>query len=180
MFDANHLKSTPSDVPSTWAHFTNNCLSSPLLWLVLDRKDGSSFYRTHEYLTSTCAYPHIPVNPFWFVSLSLLLTPLQRGKPSFPFSIPRSSFQKKSIRHPKNIFLRIGMSLLFLTVFKVCVRACVSLKQGSGNSVFDMDQSGKTLLALFIFYCCKTEAWVGKLILSILSESLMHWFVYRN
>lgn len=117
---------------------------------------------------------HILIYRFFFLSLSPLLTSLQRGKPSFPFSILRSLFQKKSIRQPKNTLSRIGRSLLFLTVFKACVCACVSPRRGNGNSVFDKDRSGKTLQALFIFYCCKTEAWVGRLLLSILSESPMH------
>lgn len=45
---------------------------------------------------------------------------------------------------------------------------------GGGDSVSDKDQSGKTLLALFPFYCCKTEAWAGALILSIHSEAMIH------
>lgn len=108
-----------------------------------------------------------------------LLTPLQRGKLSLPFSILRSLFQKKSIRQPKTPIQELGY-LSYFWQFLRGVCACVSPRQKSGNSVFDKDQSGKTFLVVFVFYCCKTEAWVGKLILSTLSESLMHWFVYPN
>ena len=41
MFEADDLKRAPSDI-----YFTKYYLSSPLLWLDLGKKDGSSVYKT--------------------------------------------------------------------------------------------------------------------------------------